>query len=41
MDNGELMPKMVGVYYRTKLLAINTQDLGNKIKRMDLEDNRL
>jgi hypothetical protein len=41
MDNGELMQKMGGVYYKIKLLDINTQDLGNKTKRMDLADNRL
>lgn len=41
MDNGELMLKMVGVYYKTKLLVINIQDLGNKTKRTDLADSRL
>ena len=41
MDNGGSMQKMVGVYYRIRLLAINTQELGNKTKRMVLADNRL
>lgn len=41
MDNGGSMQKMVGVYYRIKLSAINTQALGNKTKKMVLVDNRL
>ncbi len=35
------MLKMDGEYIKTKLLDINMQDHGNKIKKMDLEDKKL
>lgn len=41
MVNGELMQKMVGVFYKIKELVIDMQDLGRKTRRTVLEENKI
>ena len=41
MENGDLMLKMDGEFMKIKQQDINFQVIGNKIKRMDLGNNKL
>ena len=41
MDNGESMPKMDLVFFRTKRQDIAILEVGKKTKKMDSEDNKL
>lgn len=41
MDNGSSTLKMDGVSYKTKPQDIDTLDLGRKIRKMDMAENKL